>query len=100
MPVRTFKIVCHSFSLKVKLEDMYFASMWWYGIIHIYISPNVFVDSANFPYLLSTPFKENRIVFSVKTSFDCVMTMSSYQNARRRTKIELVERLLFIELIF
>ena len=29
-----------------------------------------------------------------------VMTMSSYQNARRRTKIELVERLLFIELIF
>ena len=26
-----------------------------------------------------------------------VMTMSSYQNARRRTKIELVERLLFIE---
>ena len=72
LPVRTFKIVCHSFSLKVKLEDMYFASMWWYGIIHIYISPNVFVDSANFPYLLSTPFKENRIVFSVKTSFDCL----------------------------
>ena len=72
LPVRTFKIVCHSLSLKVKLEDMYFASMWWYGIIHIYISPNVFVDSANFPYLLSTPFKENRIVFSVKTSFDCL----------------------------
>ena len=72
LPVRTFKIVCHSLSLKVKLEDMYFASMWWYGIIHIYISLNVFVDSANFPYLLSTPFKENRIVFSVKTSFDCL----------------------------
>ena len=41
--------------------------------------------------------KKTRPSFDKKIN---VMTMSSDQNARRRTKIELVERLLFIELIF
>ena len=48
------------------------------------------------------PPENSCIFFHFPSILRClpVMTMSSYQNARRRTKIELVERLLFIELIF